>query len=211
MAIAEITPAQAAQLKAFLNGPARPEGTFGYCELAGFLFAIASAPDRVAPSDWLPVVFNDDEPGYANADEAQEIMQAIMALFNQTNEGVLVGRPELPEDCERRADAMANLDDDAPLGQWARGFWLGHEHVVELWDAHLREDQDEALDSCLLPLCFFGSRVIAESFRKEFAAKGTGLVVMAADMLSAIPNALKEYSALGRGAGKKNRPNGRNS
>ncbi|MHB8744847.1 MAG: UPF0149 family protein, partial [Sulfuricaulis sp.] len=109
--------AQASRLKAFLSAPERPEGTMSYCELAGFLFAIACSPELVQPSEWLPLVFNENEGGFATLDEAQEILLAIMALYNHANSGVLEGNPALPPGCTARAEPMSNLEPDAPLSQ----------------------------------------------------------------------------------------------
>ena len=48
-------------LQAFLADPARPTGTLRYHELQGFLFAVASAPELVLPSEWQPIIFADEE------------------------------------------------------------------------------------------------------------------------------------------------------
>ena len=48
-------------LRAFLEQPARPAGTLTYHELQGFLFAVVSAPELVRPSEWLPLIFNEQE------------------------------------------------------------------------------------------------------------------------------------------------------
>jgi hypothetical protein len=50
-----------------LAAPARPAGTFTYPQLAGFLFAVATVPELVKPSEWLPLVFNDGDPGARDA------------------------------------------------------------------------------------------------------------------------------------------------
>ena len=47
-----------AALEAFLDDPARPEGTF--------LFTVVSAPELVPPSDWLPIIFAEEDAGYAS-------------------------------------------------------------------------------------------------------------------------------------------------
>jgi yecA family protein len=46
-------------LRSFLDHPARSAGTLRYHELQGFLFTIASAPDLVRPSEWMPIVFGE--------------------------------------------------------------------------------------------------------------------------------------------------------
>jgi uncharacterized protein YecA (UPF0149 family) len=46
-------------LTKFLESPERPEGTLRFHELQGLLFAIASSPETVLPSEWLPLIGND--------------------------------------------------------------------------------------------------------------------------------------------------------
>lgn len=41
----------------------RPAGTLTYHELQGFLFAVASAPELIRPTEWLPLIFNEQEAG----------------------------------------------------------------------------------------------------------------------------------------------------
>ena len=43
-------------LRAFLDHPSRPAGTFTYHELQGLLFTVVSAPEMVPPSTWLPII-----------------------------------------------------------------------------------------------------------------------------------------------------------
>ena len=76
-------------LRAFLEHPSRPAGTFTYHELQGLLFTLVSAPEMVPPSAWLPVIFGGDEAGFASPDQAQEILGQIMALCNTINAAVL--------------------------------------------------------------------------------------------------------------------------
>ena len=66
-------------LQAFLDHPSRPEGTFRYHELQGFLFTVVSAPEIVPPSEWLPIIFGDEKAAYASLDQANEILGNIRA------------------------------------------------------------------------------------------------------------------------------------
>lgn len=50
-------------LGAFLADPSRPAGTLSYHELQGFLFTLASSPELVPPSEWMPMVFDEQEAG----------------------------------------------------------------------------------------------------------------------------------------------------
>ena len=157
-------------LQAFLEHPSRPAGTRRYHELQGFLFTVVSAPDRIPPSDWLPIVFSDQEVDYASRDEAQEILGQIMVLYNTVNAAVMDAPTLLPADCPLRDDVLANFEDAAPMAQWSRGFLLGHQWLEELWKEHLPEELAEELAATLMTLTFFSSRALAEAF----VAKNTG-------------------------------------
>src|SRR5687768_6384410 len=71
-----------ATLRSFLENPSRPPGTLKYHELQGFLFTVASAPEFVRPSEWMPIVFGDHAAEYASVEEAREIIGELMNLYN---------------------------------------------------------------------------------------------------------------------------------
>ena len=108
-------------LRAFLEHPSRPAGTLSYHELQGLLFTVVSAPELIPPSDWLPIVFGDQEVGYASPDEAKGILGQIMALYNTINAAVLDPPTLLPADCPLRDDVLANFEDEAPIEQLCGG------------------------------------------------------------------------------------------
>jgi uncharacterized protein len=125
-------------LTAFLNDPARTPDTLRYHERQGFLFAVASAPELIEPSEWMPLVFGDAEPGFASLDEAKLFTGELMSLYNAVNATVRADTPTVPADCVFREDVLTNLDDDAPIGQWSRGFMRGHTWLEELWSPTFR-------------------------------------------------------------------------
>ena len=46
------------------------------------MFTIASAPELVRPSEWMPIVFGDHEAGYDSLDEAEAVLGELMAVYN---------------------------------------------------------------------------------------------------------------------------------
>jgi yecA family protein len=120
-AIPAFTETHAALLQTYLSSPQRPMGTMTYPQLAGFLFSMANAPELIPPSEWIPMVFNDQEGGPQTLGEAERVLQAMMALYNECGLAGPEGRAPLPPGCEIRPQAMDNLVEAAPLSQWARG------------------------------------------------------------------------------------------
>ncbi|MHB9111602.1 MAG: UPF0149 family protein [Thermoleophilia bacterium] len=108
--IGDFTDEQAMRLQEFLAGPERPEGTMSYFHLAGFMFALACAPEPVMPSEWMPLVFNDGEAVYEDMVEARAILGALMSLSNRINEEVREGKAQLPPGCLILERASANLE-----------------------------------------------------------------------------------------------------
>jgi uncharacterized protein len=186
----------------FLASPARPEGTLTLHELQGFLYTVASSPEPVMPSDWMPLISNDMEMGYADVDEANAILGRIMTLYNHINERVMRGSRTLPLGCAFRKNVLANLENDAPISQWSRGFAIGHDWLSEVWNAYLPEGYDEDYGILVVTLSFFGTRELAESYIAEMlvdspAAPDT-LERIADTIRRAFPSALASYAKLGR-------------
>ncbi len=184
-------------LRAFLEHPSRPAGTLTYHELEGFLFTVVSAPELIPLSDWLPIVFGEQEIDYASSDEAQEIIGQIMALYNTTNAAVLDPPTRLPADCPLHDDVLANLEDEAPMAQWSRGFLRGHQWLEELWE-DLPEELADELDAILMALSFFSSREMAEGFHAEAITSEQSFKAMADAMHRVVPSAVAQYAHMGR-------------
>ncbi len=184
-------------LRAFLEHPSRPAGTLTYHELEGFLFTVVSAPELIPPSDWLPIVFGEQEIDYASLDEAQAIIGQIMALYNTTNAAVLDPPTRLPADCPLQDDALADLEDAAPMAQWSRGFLCGHQWLEALWE-DLPEELADELDAILMALGFFSSREMAESCHAEVTTGEQSFKATADAMHRVVPSAVAQSAHLGR-------------
>jgi len=182
-------------LRAFLEDSRRPAGTLRYHELQGFLFAVASAPELVMPSEWIPAIFDDQKPEYESVDEATTVISELMALYNAINAAVREHRPALPSDCRFRDDVLANLDDNAPIALWSRGFVQGHQWLEDSWDPYVPEELDDDLAAMLMTLSFFSSRAIAEAFCTE--TKEPDLTKLATTLERMFPQAMAEYAGLG--------------
>lgn len=186
------------ELQAFLEHPDRPEGTLRYHELQGFLFAVLSAPELVMPSEWIPVVFGDEEPVYADPAEAARMYSELLEVYNEVNATITEEGASLPVDCVFRDEILANLEQDAPVSRWARGFTAGYDWLQDLWTDYVSDEMDKAfgLGGQLLILSFFASRGLAESFCKEL--KKESLDEVATSMRTLFPGAMFEHASLGR-------------
>jgi uncharacterized protein len=171
-----------------------------YHELQGFLFAVASAPDLVRPSEWMSEVFGGQEAGFEDLEEAQTILPELMALYNAVNASVASERAALPADCRFRRNVLANLDADAPVSMWARGFVQGHQWLEEDWDPYVPEEFDQDFGMLIMTLSFFATPALARAFLKELGR--TDLAEAATLFRRAFPDALAEYARLGHSISK---------
>jgi uncharacterized protein len=195
-AIPPFTEVHAAVLRNFLSSPLRPQGTMTYPQLAGFLFTMANAPELVAPSEWIPIVFNDHEALYETPEEAERVLQAMMALYNDCGRERPQASGSFPPGCESNPHPLDNLLDDAPLSHWAQGFSIGYDYLEEIWDRYIPEELDEDLGAALMVLTFFSSPKLARAYHEE-AGKGS-FEQLAETVVSIFPDAMREYAFLAR-------------
>lgn len=190
------TSEQAALLARFLSSPQRPNDTLTYPQLAGFLFSLANGPEMIPPSEWIPLVFNDQEAQYETREEAEEVLQALMALYNDCIRERTGGSVSLPPGCEMKPWAMDNLSADAPLSQWAQGFGMGYDYLAEVWNEYTPNEFDEDFGALLMTLTFFTSPTLAEAYHQEGNKKST-LEQLAKSVIEIFPEAMREYAHLG--------------
>jgi uncharacterized protein len=196
-AVPPFTSDQAILLTRFLSSPQRPNDTLTYPQLAGFLFGLANGPELIPPSEWISLVFNDQDALYETEEEANQVLQAMMALYNDCVRERPGGRVPLPPGCEMRPQPMDNLNAYAPLSQWAQGFGIGYDYLAEVWDAYTPDELDEDLGALLMTLTFFSSPTLAEAYYQEGNKKGT-LDQLAKSVMEIFPEAMREYAHLGR-------------
>jgi yecA family protein len=178
-------------LTEFLNNPARPDGTLRFHELQGFLFAIACSPETIAPSEWLPLIGNDESLNFADESEAQEILGLVMDLYNEVNTAVLERSNSLPAGCAFDKNISKNFEDDSSISQWSRGFAAGHDWL------------DEECGATLMVLSFFGSNQLANAYYNDMRPgkrkRGDeSFENFAVTMRRMFPDALASYAHIGR-------------
>jgi uncharacterized protein len=195
--IPAFTETHAALLHDFLTSSQRPKDTMTYPQLAGFLFTMANAPELIPPSEWLPIVFNDQDAGYETQSEAERVLQAMMSLYNDCGRKRAEGSASLPPGCEIRPQPLDNLDADAPLSNWAQGFLTGHTYLEDLWSRYTPDKLDKEMGAVLMALTFFSSPRLAAAYHKEGKGK-TSLERLAETVVMIFPDAMVEYAHLGR-------------
>lgn len=133
-----VDPARARLQPLFDNEPAAGRWPGGYFGLHGYLFAIATHPDTLLPSQWIGPVFEALQSGGTGLDQesdANTLLTDLCNLYNRINERVLHLYPGLPQGCVMHADPTENVGPNTPLGHWSLGFRHAREHFGHLTDA----------------------------------------------------------------------------
>jgi uncharacterized protein len=192
------------ELRKFLISPQRPDGTLCFHELQGFLFAVASCPEMVQPSDWLPIISDDEDIGFNDQSEAERILSLVMTLYNQVNTAVLNRSDAMPPGCKFQTDIDANFEEKVAISEWSRGFMLGHDWLADVWDDYVPESLDGECGSSAMVLSFFASRQLAEVYYLETTTTPRhrkpkkSFTEFAEVVRGLFPEALSSYAHLGR-------------
>lgn len=114
-------------------------------DLDGFLTGIAIGPGFVPPSDWLPLIFGGEAPEFADKEEAQAILGAIMARYNEI----------LYHVADDKFAPILRADRDGMLiaADWAEGFLQAIMLRADAWERLFKSKRDGQLLFPILALC----------------------------------------------------------
>jgi uncharacterized protein len=132
-------PVDLATLDNFLASDRTPPECMQLSELDGFLTGIIVGPEMILPSVWMPMIWHDSEPVYADLDEAQTIFGIIMRRYN-----------EISRQVESFAGAynpvLVEMDDGTlDASEWAVGFLQAMMLCQEGWEPLVRDRHAGAL------------------------------------------------------------------
>ena len=127
-----------------LRSDRAPENGMGLSDLDGFLTGIAIGPELILPSEWLPHVWGGEEPVFESSAEAQAILSAIMARYNEILAAAQHGPGHLAPVFWVGPDGETVIAAD-----WAEGFVDAMKLRAEAW---LPLIQDSAAGVLLAPI-----------------------------------------------------------
>ena len=108
-------------------------------ELDGFVTALIVCPEMVMPSEWLPIVWGDeDEAGFGSLGQAQATIGAVMSYYNRVAKGLAQSPPEY--------EAIFGSDpnsDETLWEPWISGFERAMRLRPEAWEVTLESDDEE--------------------------------------------------------------------
>lgn len=132
----------------FLLSDAVPDNSMGLSDLDGFLTGILVGPELIMPSEWLPHVWDGEEPIFESTEQAQEILGAIMKRYNDIVRS-LDGHPD-----ELNPIFWQSVEGDVVIADdWAEGFLEAIDLRREAWMPLVRDTMAGILLMPILALC----------------------------------------------------------
>lgn len=124
------------KLERFLARADHSDETMLLSELDGYLAGVVVCPELMMPSEWLDGIWGGEGPIFASEGEAQEILDAVMAHYNDVIRHL--GRPG------KYAPILEKDTDGGILwAMWASGFARATALRPEAWaDFSFSEDQE---------------------------------------------------------------------
>ena len=77
----------------YLDSARSPESCMDLSELDGFLAGLVVGPDPVPSDEWLPMVWDEEDPEFEDQAEADLILGTMFARYNEINDGLEGGDP----------------------------------------------------------------------------------------------------------------------
>jgi uncharacterized protein len=114
-------PVDLTALREFLRSDRAPANAMILSQLDGFLTGIAVGPDRILPSEWMPVIWGGENPVFNSVEEMQAVFHGITSRYNHI---------------------VSTLRQDPPeftpvLGKSTEGDWIAAGWAVGFMDAVL--------------------------------------------------------------------------
>lgn len=132
------------ELENFLDSDAVHEDCQNFVMAHGFLTALAISPEAPAPSQWLPVVF-EETPEFTSEKEQKHIENLLIRLFADLQKE-LESEDDFLVPCD--IEVSQNPDELSELEEWASGFMEGVFFTERYW---FETEKEEEVAECLLP------------------------------------------------------------
>jgi uncharacterized protein len=146
-------PPDMAALDNYLMSDRAPEDCMDLSELDGFLAGVVVGPEMILPSEWLPVVWDGEEPEFEDEAEASIVMGAILDRYNAI-------ATALAEDQESFVPLFWEAADGTPVvDEWAIGFMRAVSLRADAWDPVLKDEDTAVL---LIPIGIVAGQALGE-------------------------------------------------
>ena len=169
------------ELEALLGSETLRDEAMPLDALQGLFFALASAPDPVLPSRWMPVALG-EKPRYESDAEAQQVLDLVMRYYNQCV------RAAATEDFALLLYQREDGGED--LATWCAGYLEGVDAATRGW--HEAGDPDD-VDELLFPFIVLAGELPDKEKRQFRPAEWRDLVKSCEDTLGDAIVEVREY------------------
>jgi uncharacterized protein len=162
-------------LARYLDSDSSPDDCLGLSDLDGFLTGIIVGPEPIMPSEWLPVIWGNEEPKFESATQMETLTGLVMSRYNE----IIIGFTANPEKFDpifwKRPSGKAAVMD------WAAGFLVAVEMRRSAWQPMFSHRRAKVL---LEPLLILGDNGAHDAERdagdrwKEFYTSRPEVVTM---------------------------------
>ncbi len=108
------------------------ENCFSVTEIEGFLFAIAITPEMIPPTDWLPIIFDEDMTDSDFAGDINDLIGNLLSAYNFYNSLRLKGKLRFPYNPEEMTQENELFE---TIISWSTGFWNGLSLRFDFWNS----------------------------------------------------------------------------
>ena len=142
----EFTQNMLEELDEFLLSDDAPEECLQISDLDGFLAGIVVGPELIMPNEWVPCIWNGEEPNFKSADHAERIMGIIMSRYNE------IIHQLNDEPGEFWPIVHSTPDGTLLAADWVEGFMDAFGLRVDAWDDLFLDDDGRYLMGPILAL-----------------------------------------------------------
>jgi uncharacterized protein len=162
---------------------------FNIEQLHGMLTAIIIGPKLVPPSAWLPFVFNSkgEMPTFESEKQAQKLMGLMMEFYNDIISELDRTDTFIPYIGGETKDGKTVLD-PAP---WCAAFLEGMRFSGDYYEEYTKDESSD-LNHLVVPFIYFGDPDEKEEIMKQARKSTKKKKEMDEEILSLIPDAVKE-------------------
>lgn len=177
-------------LAAFLASDRAPEGCMDLSELDGFMAGIIAGPEPVSPESWLPVVWDDEAPDFATAQEEATVMGAIAGRYREIHDGLDADPPDYTPIFWEDVGGTTITED------WAAGFMQAVALHPRAWAPVLSQDQ---VASLLIPIAAVAGLALPPEAGGDLDIPDAMLDRMIGDAETILPNCVLGLRLFWRG------------
>jgi len=118
------------KIEQLLNKFAAQVPCLNITELEGLLYALVITPELIPPSEWIPIIFDEEVPECDSKDLLQQLVNEFIHAYNHYNTLYLKGNLHFPYNPETLTPDLVDT-----LLDWNFGFWQGLQLRLEFWNS----------------------------------------------------------------------------